>query len=149
MKISTKGRYGIKAMLELALNNNAGHISINEIAQRQNISENYLEQIFAALKKAGLIKSIRGSRGGYTLAMEPSEISIGEILRALEGSLAPVDCVKEENPAYCSNSQFCVTRVVWERVRDSINNVVESITLGDLVMECRKLENSDSCYLQT
>ena len=133
MKLSTKGRYGLKAMLDLAVNSGDGQVSLKSIAERQEISENYLEQIFAVLKKEGLVKSIRGSQGGYVLSQEAAKITAGDILRALEGSLAPVDCVLEEDPAECERSQYCVTRIIWARIRDSINQVVDSISLQDLV----------------
>lgn len=132
MKISTKGKYGLRAMVDLAVNSDDYCISITSIAKRQNISEAYLEQLFASLKRANLIESIRGAQGGYRLSREPSKISVGEILRALEGHLAPVNCVIEDESSECENSQYCVTRVIWKRIRDSINNVVDSIMLSDL-----------------
>lgn len=149
MKLSTKGRYGVKAMLDLALHNSEGQISLKSIAERQDISENYLEQLFATLRKAGLVKSIRGSQGGYILSQEPESITIGSILRALEGSLAPVDCVSENDDANCSKADCCVTRVVWTKIRDSINQVVDSITLSSLVDEYKKVqvENDYAYYI--
>jgi Rrf2 family transcriptional regulator, cysteine metabolism repressor len=142
MKLSTKGRYGLKAMLDLALHDSEGIIALKNIAERQDISENYLEQLLATLRKARLIKSVRGSQGGYMLAQSLDEITVGNILRALEGSLAPTDCVTEIDPQECSRSEGCVTRLIWERIRDSINEVVDSITLQDLVNDFRKLNNS-------
>lgn len=133
MKISTKGRYGIKAMLDLAINAQEACVSLKSIALRQEISEPYLEQIIALLRKVGLVKSVRGAQGGYILAKDVNDITVGDILRALEGSLAPVDCVIEKNPYECEDSSQCVTKYIWERVRDSINQVVDSITLEDLV----------------
>src|SRR5690242_1173163 len=109
MKLSTKGRYGVKAMLDLALHNSEGQVSLKSIAERQGLSENYLEQLFSALRKAGLVKSMRGAQGGYVLAMAAEEISVGAILRALEGSLAPVDCVSDGESSQCSRSNGCVT----------------------------------------
>lgn len=143
MKLSTKGRYGVKAMLDLALHSTEGQISLKSIAERQDISENYLEQLFATLRKAGLVKSIRGSQGGYILADEPEKITVGAVLRALEGSLAPVDCVIEEDPTKCCRSEACVTRMVWEKIRDGVNNVVDSITLRDLMEEHEKLGTTE------
>ncbi len=143
MKLSTKGRYGVKAMLDLALHSTEGQISLKSIAERQDISENYLEQLFATLRKAGLVKSIRGSQGGYILADEPEKITVGAVLRALEGSLAPVDCVTEEDPTKCCRSGACVTRMVWEKIRDGVNNVVDSITLRDLMEEHEKLGTTE------
>ncbi len=133
MKLSTKGRYGLKAMLDLALYSRQGHIALKNIAERQDISEHYLEQLIATLRKAGLVKSIRGAQGGYTLGASPKDITVGDILRALEGSLAPVDCVLEEDPVLCDKGKCCVIRGVWEKVRDSINDVVDNITLENLV----------------
>ena len=147
MKLSTKGRYGLKAMLDLAAHNSEGQVVLKSIAERQGISENYLEQLFAILKKANLVKSIRGSQGGYVLAAAASEISVGDILRALEGSLAPVDCVAEDKPAQCSKSGRCVTKGIWEKIRDSINTVIDSTTLEDLVNEyCKAPEKEDYMY---
>lgn len=143
MKLSTKGRYGLKAMLDLAVHNSGGQISLKSIAERQNISENYLEQLFATLRKCELVKSIRGSQGGYILAQPASSITVGSILRALEGSLAPVDCVTENEPAQCSKSDGCVTKIIWEKIRDSVNNVVDSITLEDLITEYNKANDKD------
>jgi Rrf2 family protein len=138
MKLSTKGRYGLKAMLDLAVHNSEGQVVLKSIAERQGISENYLEQLFASLKKAKLVKSIRGSKGGYTLGEAPDKIMVGDILRALEGSLAPVECVAEDKPACCSRQEYCVTRSVWEKIRDSINTVIDSTTLESLVEDYKK-----------
>lgn len=135
MKLTTKGRYGLKAMLDLASHASEGQIALKSIAERQNLSENYLEQLFAALKKAKLIKSVRGSQGGYSLAQGADSITVGSVLRALEGSLAPVDCVHEETPSACENFDSCATKLIWEKIRDSINNVVDSLTLQDLIEE--------------
>lgn len=144
MKLSTKGRYGLMAMFDLAIHNSEGQISLKSIAERQNISENYLEQLFAILRKAKLVKSIRGSQGGYMLTQSPAETTVGSILRALEGSLAPAECVAEKSTSECDRAGFCVTKPVWEKIRDSINEVVDSITLEDLVNDYRKLNNKDN-----
>ncbi len=130
-------------MLDLAIHSAEGHIALKNIAERQDLSEHYLEQLIATLRKAGLVKSIRGAQGGYTLAHEPSEITVGEILRALEGSLAPVDCVLENEPADCVYSSKCVTKKIWMKIRDSINQVVDSITLQDLIDEYNELNKSE------
>lgn len=143
MKLSTKGRYGLKAMLDLAIHNSEGQISLKSIAERQDISENYLEQLFAILRKSGLVKSIRGSQGGYVLAQAPEAITVGAILRVLEGSLAPVDCVTEIDPANCSKSEGCVTKFIWAKIRDSVNDVVDSITLEDLLEDYNKSNNKN------
>ena len=142
MKLSTKGRYGVKAMVDLALHDCEGQISLKNIAERQEISENYLEQLFATLRKANIVKSTRGAQGGYILADSPENISVGTILRALEGSLAPVECVSED-AGECARSQICVTKFIWKKIRDSVNEVVDSITLKDLVEDYRKAINKD------
>lgn len=144
MKISTKGRYGLKAMLDLALHESEGLMPLKNIAERQELSENYLEQLFASLKKADLVKSIRGSQGGYLLGAPADSITVGAILRALEGSMAPVDCVVEDENNVCSRNEFCVTRGIWLKIRDSINQVIDGITLQDLVEDYRKNRNSES-----
>ncbi|NMA84288.1 MAG: Rrf2 family transcriptional regulator [Epulopiscium sp.] len=141
MKLSTKGRYGLKIMLDLAINGQNGHIALNSIAERQGLSEHYLEQLIAVLRKAGLVQSMRGAQGGYILAKPLDEITIGDILRTLEGSLAPVDCVIEDQEIDCDKSEFCVTKTVWMKVRDSINEVVDNITLEDLVEDYNKIHD--------
>ncbi len=132
MKISTKGRYALRLMLDLALNNTGEYITIKSIAGRQEISEKYLEQIISILNKAGYVKSIRGAQGGYKLAKEPSEYTVGMILRLTEGSIAPVDCLDDDSDE-CSRSVNCVTREVWVELYDAIRSVVDRITLQDLV----------------
>ena len=133
MKISTKGRYALRLMLDLALNNTGENVSIKMISERQGISIKYLEQIISMLNRAGFVKSERGSCGGYRLARQPEEYTVGMILRLTEGSLAPVACVEEEQP--CPRFQECATNIVWERLNYAINTVVDSITLADLVDE--------------
>ncbi len=149
MKLTTKGRYGIKAMIDLALQGSEEPVSLKSIAERQNLSENYLEQLFAVLKKSGLVKSVRGAQGGYLLAGNPADITIGSILRSLEGSLAPVDCVLEEDPVKCDKSDSCITKFVWEKIRDSVNSVVDSITLADLIAEYKKKNDAKDCTSNT
>lgn len=133
MKISTKGRYGLRAIVDIASHSTDGHISIKEVAQRQGISDNYLEQIIFPLKRAGLVKSIRGSQGGYLLARPASEITAGEVLRALEGDLAPVECLAGRVTSECERVDRCSTMGLWLRLRDAINNVVDSVTIQDMV----------------
>lgn len=132
MKISTKGRYALRLMLDLALNNTGEYITIKSIAARQNISEKYLEQIISLLNRAGYVKSIRGAQGGYKLMKDPSLYTVGMVLRLTEGSLAPVDCVEDETNE-CNRSDFCVTREVWDEVYEAVKSVVDRITLQDLV----------------
>ena len=138
MKLSTKGRYGLRAMLEMALSINEGPVVLRTIAERQGIPERYLEQLLIPLKKAGLVKSIRGSQGGYVLKREPRNITVGDVIRVLEGPIAPVDCVNEQDPEECNRADHCVTRKIWSEVRDSIINVLDSYTLEDLAVESRK-----------
>lgn len=131
IQLSTKGRYGTRLMLDLAIHYNDGFIFLKDIAKRQNISEGYLEHFIPHLKTAGLISSLRGARGGYKLAKEPSEISLKEVVLALEGSLSPVECVNA--PSVCSRVSFCVTRDVWKEVGEKISQILESVTLRDMV----------------
>lgn len=141
MKISTRGRYGLRAMFDLAINQTHGPVPLNEIASRQNISEAYLEQLFANMRKAGLIKSVRGAYGGYLLGAPTDEIYIGQILRTLEGTIAPADCVSEDDGVECSGADVCVTRIIWEKIRDSINQVVDSLTLEDMIQEQKLIDH--------
>lgn len=132
MKISTKGRYALRLMLDLAINNTGGFITIKSIAARQDISDKYLEQIINILSKAGYVKSSRGAQGGYRLTKDPKDYTVGMILKLIEGSLAPVACVLEEEKE-CSRFETCATYFVYEKINEAINNVVEHITLQDLV----------------
>lgn len=132
MKISTKGRYALRLMLDLAVNYTGEYITIKSIAKRQEISEKYLEQIITQLSRAGFVKSARGAQGGYMLARKPADYTVGEILRTMEGNLAPVACL-EENHEICSRANECVTLEVWMKLEQAINNVVDNITLADLV----------------
>lgn len=146
MKLSTRGRYGLKAIFDLAMNQSKGPVPLREIATRQDISESYLEQLFANLRRAGLVKSVRGAHGGYMLGALPEEIYIGQILRTLEGNIAPTDCVNMDDLMECSDSDLCVTRTVWKKIRDSINQVVDSTTLYDMILEQKLLENKNASY---
>lgn len=130
MKISTKGRYALRLMLDLAINDNGDSVSLKEIAKRQDISDKYLEQIISVLNKAKYVQSIRGAQGGYHLTHKPEEYTVGMILRLTEGSLAPVACVDDEE---CPRVHDCATIMVWRKLNDAINGVVDQITLADLV----------------
>lgn len=132
MKISTKGRYALRMMLEFALHPDEC-TKINQVAKRQEISDKYLEQIVTILSHAGYVKSMRGAHGGYMLTKDPSEYTVGMILRLTEGSLAPVACI--ENEGSCSRSDICVTLDVWRQLSDAISQVVDHVTLADLVKE--------------
>ncbi|HZX21755.1 MAG TPA: Rrf2 family transcriptional regulator [Clostridia bacterium] len=138
MKLSTKGRYGLKAMFDLAVHDGEGPIPLKSIAERQQISDHYLEQLIAELRKSGLVKSVRGAQGGYMLAHEPSGITVGDIIRVLEGPLGPSDCVLENGPVQCNNADHCVTKTVWERIQTSISDVIDSITLQDMLNDHKK-----------
>lgn len=139
MKLSTKGEYGLRAMYELALHYGGGPTPIKLIAERQSISEPYLEQLLASLRRAGLVESTRGAQGGYSLAKTPKEICVGDIIRTLEGPLGPMDCVNEESQDNaCARSGGCVTKIVWEKVRDSITQVLDSITLDHMCAQTIK-----------
>lgn len=132
MKISTKGRYALRLMLDLALNETEKPVRIKEIACRQGISDKYLEQIIAVLNKARYVRSIRGPQGGYLLTKKPEDYTVGMILRLTEGSMAPVDCV-DEDIVVCDRVENCVTSIVWKRLNDAIKDVIDNITLADLV----------------
>lgn len=139
MKLSTRGRYGLRAMIDMAQTNDKGPIATHTIAARQGISERYLEQLMVPLKRAGLVKSIRGSQGGYVLGRSPEKITAGDIIRVLEGPIAPVECVSEHNPESCERSDYCVTRILWSKVRTSIAEVLDSYSLADLAQNAQKL----------
>ena len=132
MKISTKGRYALRLMIDLAMNSVGEPVSLKDVAKRQGISEKYLEQIISVLNRAGYVKSIRGAQGGYLLRRAPEEYTVGMILRLTEGSLAPVTCV-EDGDFPCERQENCVTVILWKKINDAINSVVDSITLQDLV----------------
>ena len=132
MKISTKGRYALRLMLDIAIHATDEVVSARTIAQRQALSEKYLEQIISMLTRAGFVVSTRGARGGYQLARAPQEYTVGMILRLTEGSLAPVTCLQED-VAPCERAEFCATLVVWKKLYNAINDVVDNITLADLV----------------
>lgn len=139
MKLSTKGRYGLRAMVDLAVNSRGDHVSLCNIAERQDISENYLEQVFSVLRKAELVVSVKGAQGGYILAAPPSAIKVGSILRALEGSLSIVDEKSQDGDAAQKAMQDCIKTLVWDKINNCINQVVDSLTLEDLVNEYNKL----------
>ena len=143
MKLSTKGRYGLRALIDLAQHSGPEPVSITSISDRQGISERYLEQLMSMMKKAGLIKSIRGAGGGYVLAKDLEDISVGDVLRALEGSLEPVECSALHPDEGCKAADICVTKYVWQRINESINQTVDEIKLSQLVGEGRKVGSQD------
>lgn len=145
MKLSTKGRYGLRAMIDMARYSGEEPVSISSVAARQGISEGYLEQIVSLLKKAGLVKSIRGATGGYMPAKDIGEISVGDILRALEGNLEPVRCAAFYSEEGCVESEGCVTKYVWQKINESINETVDQIKLSELVRESKKVNPQGEC----
>jgi len=136
MKLSTKGRYSIRALIDLALHPDEGPILIRDIAKRQRISERYLEQLFIPLRVAGLVRGIQGAHGGFILIKPPAEIRLSEVIRATEGSTAPVNCVDE--PRLCLQSSTCPTRYIWAKIKRAIDKVLESTTLQDLAEKQRQ-----------
>lgn len=132
MKISTKGRYAVRVMLDLAINNTGEYIKVKDIAARQEISEKYLEQIISVLNKAGYVKSVRGAQGGYKIARDPKEYTVGMILRLTEGSLNPVSCL-DDDVNECERCDTCETLAVWKDLAKAINSVVDGVTIADLM----------------
>lgn len=141
MKISTKGRYGLRIMTDLAVNGTDGCVSLKDIAEREHLSEKYLEQIVNQLSKAGLVKSLRGAKGGYHLTKSPEEITVEEILKATEGSLAPVACAEDNGK--CVNYGDCVTSFIWTEIYKATTAVVSRITLRDLAERSSQIEKTE------
>ena len=131
MKLSTRARYGTRALLDLAIHYNNEPVQLKDIAHRQEISLNYLEQIIAPLIRAGIVRSIRGARGGVQLAKQTREVKLSDVMRILEGSISPVECL--ENPKSCSRSRYCATYDIWSEMKQAMDSVLESTTLQDLV----------------
>ena len=144
MRLSTKGRYGARLMLDLALNYGEGPVLLKDIAKRQEISEGYLEHLLPPLKGAGLVNSGRGAHGGYTLARAPSEVTLREVVQALEGSLSPVECV--DTPSVCQRVRSCVTRDIWKQLGTKISDTLGSVTLKDMVEMQRDKEEGVPVY---
>lgn len=146
MKISTKIRYGARAMLELAYHYGEGPIELKEIAKKENISLKYLEQVINPLRAAGLVKSIRGSKGGYSLAKPPSDICLYDVVETLEGPLNLLECLRD--PKVCQKVPSCVTRDIWEEVSEAISKIFYSITLEEMVNRKRDKEERNSPMYQ-
>lgn len=142
MRISTRGEYGVRAMFDLALHYGRGPISLRRIAERQLISEHYLEQLMRALRQAGLVVSSRGARGGYELARPPQEIKIGDIIRVLEGPITPLDCLDSHHGRgpYCGEPELCVLRNLWKSLQESMEQVLDNTTLEDLRRDASSLK---------
>lgn len=133
MKISTKGRYALRLMLDLAqYSSDHEYVSVKKVSQRQDISEKYLEQIVAQLSRAGFVKSTRGAQGGYCLMKRPEDYTVGMILRLIEGNLSTVSCL-EDNPNKCRRCNNCVTLEVWQQINDAVNDIIDHVTLQDLL----------------
>ena len=143
MKLSTKGRYGLRALVDIAENCDLNPVSIQSISERQNLSQTYLEQLLRLLRNAGLIKSQRGANGGYVLAKPAEKISVGETIRALEGDLKAVVCTGE-NDSGCSQADLCATRFVWDRINDAIEKAVDGISIKELVDKSKELRSSEN-----
>ncbi|MGE5529276.1 MAG: RrF2 family transcriptional regulator [Patescibacteria group bacterium] len=146
MRVSTRGEYGVRAMLDLALQYDEGATPLRAVAGRQGISEAYLEQLMGILRKAGLVASVRGAQGGYRLSRPPGEIRVGDIMRAVEGPIGPTSCVNGEGGSGCCQAKGCVTRLLWERLRDSMVAVLDHTTLGDLCAQARAMTPGEPEY---
>lgn len=146
MRISTRGEYGVRAMFDLAIHYGQGPISLKTIAERQLVSEHYLEQLMAALRRAGLVTSKRGAQGGYELADAPELIRIGDIIRVLEGPITPLDCldVSTKTGPYCGQPEQCVLRGLWKSLQDSMEQVLDNTTLEDLRQDAFRLKVAEN-----
>ena len=141
MKLSTRGRYGTRALLELALHQGEGPVLLKDIAQRQQISVQYLEHLITPLIANGIVRSTRGAKGGVSIAKSPEQVKLSEVIQLLEGSTAPVECVS--NPEACNRSESCVTRDIWSELKRVMDGVLESVTLQDLVERQNQKEQSE------
>lgn len=142
--ISTKGRYALRVMIDLAMNADSGYVSLKDISARQDISVKYLEQIISLMNRAGFLQSLRGNNGGYKLMKKPSEYTAGDILRAAEGSLAPIACLKNEVNS-CERRSSCATISFWQNYYKTVNDYIDSVTLQDLVDDAKTLVTDDYC----
>jgi Rrf2 family protein len=144
VKVSTKGDYGVRALVELAHRYGQGPVQSAEIAARQEIPEPYLDQLLTQLRRAGFIRSVRGPQGGHALIREPDEVKLSEVMSALEGSLAPIACV--DDPEACTRSGGCVQREVWERVRDATVEILNGVSIADLAEKERQHNHNGGRY---
>lgn len=140
MKLSTKGRYGLRAFVDIAIFSEETPVSLADVAKRQDISISYLEQLMTKLKKANLVQAVRGAQGGYELTKDPSKISVGDVLRALEGDLSPVECATEEETCEhsCGATGHCTTRLVWKKINDSVNDTINNIFISELIEDSKR-----------
>ncbi len=144
MKISTKGRYALRMIIDLALHQDDGFVSLKDIAERQEISKKYLEQIVPMLNKSGILRTNRGNKGGYALAKSPEQLSVGDILRATEGSLAPVSCL-DDNPNTCPRQESCSTLYIWEGLFKTITDYLDNISINEIVEKISEQSGFDYC----
>ena len=144
MKLSTRARYGLRAMFELALSYEKGPVLMQTIAENQELSLKYLHALLTTLKGAGLVRSVRGARGGYMLTKPPSEIRIGEVVMVLEGSLSPVECVNDRR--ICKRAESCVTRGVWRELGEVVERTLSGLTLDDLIARMKKKDTAPQMY---
>ena len=145
MKLSSRTRYGMRAILELALEYGKAPLQIKTIAQREDISNKYLEQLIAMLKASGLVRSLRGPKGGYLLARPPAEIQLKDVFLTLEGPMVPAECL--EHPEYCSRCTDCATRQIWQELQEAVFGVLESVTLADLVERTMRLKKTSNYHI--
>jgi len=145
MKLSSRSRYGLRAVLDLALQYGKGPLQLKAIASREDISNKYLEQLMTILKTSGLVRSLRGPKGGYMLAKPPNEVKLNEVFTVLEGPLVTVECL--QHPQFCPRCAECITRQVWSDVQDAMLGVLESINLQDLVDQARSINTSDAYHI--
>jgi Rrf2 family transcriptional regulator, cysteine metabolism repressor len=141
MKVSTKSRYGVAAMVDIAQHFGKGPVALRSVAERQQVSEHYLEQLMSNLRNAGFVRSIRGAQGGYVLAKNPIDITVGDIVRAMEGPIAPVDCLlaeKGQDNPYCAKTQDCIRRNIWLKMGESITEALDAISLESLCKEAQQ-----------
>ena len=145
MRLSTRGRYALRAMIDLALHADEGPVLRSDIAERQEVSVHYIEQLFVKLRKAGFIESVRGPGGGYILAKSADQIRAGDIIRTVEGPIALVHCVAPQQEATCHRIDSCVTHLLWKRLSDKVAEVLDSVTLKDL---CAQAREAQACELK-
>ena len=145
MRVSTKGDYGVRALIELAHHFGQGPLQSAEIAARQSIPEPYLDQLLTTLRRAGFIRSVRGPQGGHALIREPENLKLSEVVAALEGSLSPIACLDE--PDGCGKPGFCPQREVWEAVRDATRKILDDVSIGDLAARDRQVSNDGGRYV--
>lgn len=145
MKLSTKGRYGVRAMVDLASNYGGAPVSIKTISKRENLSEYYLEQLFSPLRRANMIRSIRGAQGGYVLCKPPKDITVGDIMTILEGPVEIADCI---DGVECDSADCCATKAVWGKIKKSIDDVMNSITLQDILDDYEEIKKNNKSTIK-